>query len=951
MPSNRTPFGVSFVLFKTVIFCGPFGCNLHKEYTHTRAQKNNHFVMFFRRSRRRSFFPPLFFVALLFLSMRTTTTLRCVESKEKIELEDGFFVPMPPPIPEDFEGDVYEHRPCRNDDEKERWCEDVNVKRSSGSGRRRTQAEEEEDDEDGEHHRTIPLLNSAFYKEKHEREKERMTAVLQNAKTALEKTKNGKMSELETHLEELGGYLKDMEMVLEGKVDSRADDGRSVRVAAKMKTTRSGNDNDDDNSNNDGLYSSSHVPLKSASRKYYRNGEKNGDDATDLLRLASVQKFPHPITSVKFTRHRERDLKMEIYNKGGRVDGTTKTNKMKVMARVDDIVPKIALVGDEEGTLFALNVASGEILCKHDAEKSNRNAITTIESYAVSDTSDINSSGTSSSTSGSSNSKGRSSNEKMVETRIILGRADGSVTFLTMRLEDGDGNHGSASLTHFATFTTKTTAKSDSKKGSTSEALMQRREEGNQGRDVAIVASHVAVLHNGERRVIIANGKSTITILKEQKDYRNNNNAKVLSEDVTYTSKQTNTRGRIISFQSMLLSKMKRKRLRQQQSREKTDVMALTSRGEVLIISLSPLSELYSLEVVPCVAAGGRVRPFETVSDGDFEPTSSTNSARVVLDASQLAYLKVTERENENDDGKEEEDVKVDRYSCSLSSARPLKFGLSLISTLSPDDKEEENLTTCKVVSLRDGVSVLSFSSSSSSSHLFNGIRAYETNTDFNIKNDDDETYFAKDGVKFSWRDVLHDITKGEEDGEQPPDMDEGSANTAMIVATGDGRRTVAFALPSHPSVLILYRWQGGMSELERNRALMRQRQRKNAYSASDSVFNLFTRVLESKITPVIVVGVVSYYTLFVKNKDAAVKFNERARMDYAKMMHTAQHQHQQNGDPSQFKRDSRKLYREFDPKKFRKEVLVPKEKMKKMAKSNTDNAPSDAPKQNSENK
>ena len=31
-----------------------------------------------------------------------------------------------------------------------------------------------------------------------------MTAVLQNAKTALEKTKNGKMSELETHLEELG---------------------------------------------------------------------------------------------------------------------------------------------------------------------------------------------------------------------------------------------------------------------------------------------------------------------------------------------------------------------------------------------------------------------------------------------------------------------------------------------------------------------------------------------------------------------------------------------------------------------------------------------------------------------------------------------------------------------------------------------------------------------------
>ena len=44
-------------------------------------------------------------------------------------------------------------------------------------------------------------------------------------------------------------------------------------------------------------------------------------------------------------------------------------------------------------------------------------------------------------------------------------------------------------------------------------------------------------------------------------------------------------------------------------------------------------------------------------------------------------------------------------------------------------------------------------------------------------------------------------------------------------------------------------------------------------------------------------------------------------------------------------------VIREFDPKKFRKEVLVPKEKMKKMAKSNADNAPSGAPKQNSENK
>ena len=101
--------------------------------------------------------------------------------------------------------------------------------------------------------------------------------------------------------------------------------------------------------------------------------------------------------------------------------------------------------------------------------------------------------------------------------------------------------------------------------------------------------------------------------------------------------------------------------------------------------------------------------------------------------------------------------------------------------------------------------------------------------------------------------------------------------------------------------------------------------------------------MLESKITPVIVVGFVSYYTLFVKNKDAAVKFNERARMDAVDDAHGSTST--KNRDPSQQLLDSRKLYREFDPKKFRKEVLVPKEKMKKMAKSNADNAPSGAPK------
>ena len=79
--------------------------------------------------------------------------------------------------------------------------------------------------------------------------------------------------------------------------------------------------------------------------------------------------------------------------------------------------------------------------------------------------------------------------------------------------------------------------------------------------------------------------------------------------------------------------------------------MAITSRGEIVILSLSLSSELSSFEVVSCTTPGSHARtPFETVSDGAFEPTSSTNSARVVLDASQLAYLKVTEREDNDDD-------------------------------------------------------------------------------------------------------------------------------------------------------------------------------------------------------------------------------------------------------------------------------------------------------------
>ena len=898
---------------------------------------------------------PLFFF-LLFVFVVLLPVVSADDGTTIDDEENGFFVvPVPPPIPSDFDGDVYEH-PERTTEEKENF-----VKATSGArGRRR------EDEDDGND--KIPLLtNSALYYEKQEKQRERrvMKNVLRNAKSALENAKNGKTSELERNLETLGNYLEDMESVLSG--------GKGDGVVRKDDV----NDDDiGDNGGGGGAYSSDLLSRKSSATgsKYHR--DSNEENAKKrLMRLASVQKFPHPITSVKFTRHRERDLKLEIYdnNKSERVDDETNTMRtksrtmMKVMARVDDIVPKIALVGDEKGTLFALDVKSGEILCKYDLEKSGRNAITTIESYAVADDS---SDDDSSKNKGSKKSK---SGEKVVDTRIILGRADGSVTFLTMRLEeDGDENNGStASLTHFGTITPKTMTEttSNEKKGSTSEALSQRREKENQGRDVAVVATHVAVLHNGERRVIVANGKSTVTIIKEAaKDTNDDAKKVILGEDLTYTSEQMNTRGRIMSFQSVLLSKTKRKRLRQQkQHREKTDIMAITSRGEIVILSLSLSSELSSFEVVSCTTPGSHARtPFETVSDGAFEPTSSTNSARVVLDASQLAYLKVTEREDNDDDEKEERSTKGNHYSCSLSSARPLKFGLSLLSSSSSSslaDKEAEDLMTFKIVSLRDGVAVFSASlpSSSSPHPLFNGIRAYETNTDFKTRRDDDETYFAKDGVKFSWRDVLYDITKGEEeDGERlSDDTDDDDVNASLITATGDGRRTLAFALPSHPSVLVFYRWQGGMSELERNRALMRRQQRKNAQHSASSfttVFDAFTRLLESKITPALLVGVVSYYTFFVKNKDAAVKLNERARIDYANMMHTAreqqqqQQQYQQNGrDSPQFKRrDSRKLYREFDPKKFRKEVLVPKEQMKmkmrsKQMKTDDENAPAGA--------
>ena len=898
---------------------------------------------------------PLFFF-LLFVFVVLLPVVSADDGTTIDDEENGFFVvPVPPPIPSDFDGDVYEH-PERTTEEKENF-----VKATSGArGRRR------EDEDDGND--KIPLLrNSALYYEKQEKQRERrvMKNVLRNAKSALENAKNGKTSELERNLETLGNYLEDMESVLSG--------GKGDGVVRKDDV----NDDDiGDNGGGGGAYSSDLLSRKSSATgsKYHR--DSNEENAKKrLMRLASVQKFPHPITSVKFTRHRERDLKMEIYdnNKSERVDDETNTMRtksrtmMKVMARVDDIVPKIALVGDEKGTLFALDVKSGEILCKYDLEKSGRNAITTIESYAVADDS---SDDDSSKNKGSKKSK---SGEKVVDTRIILGRADGSVTFLTMRLEeDGDENNGStASLTHFGTITPKTMTEttSNEKKGSTSEALSQRREKENQGRDVAVVATHVAVLHNGERRVIVANGKSTVTIIKEAaKDTNDDAKKVILGEDLTYTSEQMNTRGRIMSFQSVLLSKTKRKRLQQQkQHREKTDIMAITSRGEIVILSLSLSSELSSFEVVSCTTPGSHARtPFETVSDGAFEPTSSTNSARVVLDASQLAYLKVTEREDNNDDEKEERSTKGNHYSCSLSSARPLKFGLSLLSSSSSSslaDKEAEDLMTFKIVSLRDGVAVFSASlpSSSSPHPLFNGIRAYETNTDSKTRSDDDETYFAKDGVKFSWRDVLYDITKGEEeDGERlSDDTDDDDVNASLITATGDGRRTLAFALPSHPSVLVFYRWQGGMSELERNRALMRRQQRKNAQHSASSfttVFDAFTRLLESKITPALLVGVVSYYTFFVKNKDAAVKLNERARIDYANMMHTAreqqqqQQQYQQNGrDSPQFKRrDSRKLYREFDPKKFRKEVLVPKEQMKmkmrsKQMKTDDENAPAGA--------
>ena len=89
------------------------------------------------------------------------------------------------------------------------------------------------------------------------------------------------------------------------------------------------------------------------------------------------------------------------------------------MARVDVTVPKIALVGDEEGTLFALDVASGEILRKHDAERVTAMSIhDDLNLTQFLTLSDINSSGSSS---GSGSSKGRSSNEKIGRDENHLG--------------------------------------------------------------------------------------------------------------------------------------------------------------------------------------------------------------------------------------------------------------------------------------------------------------------------------------------------------------------------------------------------------------------------------------------------------------------------------------------------------------------------------------------------
>ena len=175
-----------------------------------------------------------FLFSLLFASSSSSSSTTTHEGKE-----GGIFVPMPPPIPEDFDGDVYVHTEKYEythhlDDEND----DISIKSASGNGRRRRRAETEEEEEDDDEQRSkIPLLNSAFYSKQQKRkqqqkrkreEKEKMTfKALKNAREALERAKNGKTSELERNLETLGRYLEDMESVLSGKGD---DDG-SVVVA------------------------------------------------------------------------------------------------------------------------------------------------------------------------------------------------------------------------------------------------------------------------------------------------------------------------------------------------------------------------------------------------------------------------------------------------------------------------------------------------------------------------------------------------------------------------------------------------------------------------------------------------------------------------------------------------------------------------------------------------
>jgi len=842
---------------------------------------------------------------------------------------------MPPEIPKDFQGDVYEH--TRNNNNRRKMKDDYNLNEEEQTFEYESCANERERNlrtgPEGGGFRVFPKMPTSADEVEDEDEDEdenseiskrdeRLRELVREMRARVDLLDSGNVRDLSENLGEVREYLESIEKVLDIPTSSSSSASRMFKGNEnRKKRTVDIYDRKFAKNEDSGLtktkkrrfmrsfssFSSSSSSLLLSSTAGVLGTDVHNSRSKKLLRLDSVQKFPNRITSIKFTRHRDRDLKMEIY--GEFVEQST-----KVVPRIDDVVPKIALVGDERGSLFALDVKSGEILARHDyLENAHHHyasaaAITSIESYVI--------------ISNSSSSSSSSSNKKFNSfTRIVLGRAGGSVTFLTMEMNMNDnkknGGRIVASLKDFSSLEATTLfAKKMRKEGTTSskassEALSRIKQNSYKlSSDTArIVASHVAVLSDGERRVILANGKGEVVVLKEFEE-------KVVIDVVIYSANdvvETKLRGRIVSFQSIAPSVSLKLKQEESSLKTKADVVVagMTSAGEVLLVSLSSSSMKSSttFEKITCDVPERKNNVFSL--DGDFEPNSSSattmTTARVVLSASKLAYLEIKENEDQH-------------FKCSISRERPLKFGISLRKS-SAENNDDENDTTAaendvKVVSLRDGVAVFSKSF---------GIRAYETNNDFTNSNDEsddilllkkpNEKKFAKDGAKFSWAEVLYDVTEGEDAyGDDDDDDNENDLHTKNVVATGDGRRTIAFALSDFPSVLVFYRWQGGMSEIARTKLVMRQRQRDAIYSSTDAIIEMFAKILESKITATALVFIVAYHTYFFKTTTTTTSNAQKTKVISS---------YEKNTDPIELKRDSRKIYREFDAKQFRKDHLM----------------------------